>query len=91
MKTKVTNIKSPNNGNSVPNQFLIYTPRGVYFQSYQSIIAYKPNKGKTKLDSYFWNYSRTTSKYRNYFLNETTKETQKKIDSKQYILTDLNK
>jgi len=90
MKTKVTNIKSPNNGNSIPNQFLIQTPRGVYFQSYQSIIAYMPIKGKIKLDSYFWNYSRTTSKYRNYFLNETTKETQKKIDSKEYILTDLN-
>jgi hypothetical protein len=84
MKTRVTNIKSPNNGNSIPNQFLIYTPRGVYFQSYQSVIAYMPIKGKIKLDSYFWNYSRTTS------LNETTKETQKKIDSKEYILTNLN-
>ena len=91
MKTiKVEQMKSPRTGQPIANQFRIYTSKGVYFQSYNSIIAYKPNKGKTKLDSYYWDYSRTTSKYRNEFLRETTKETQKKIDSKEYILTNLN-
>ena len=44
----------------------------------------------TYLDKTYWNYSKTTSKYRNQFLGETTKETQAKIDSGKYILTDLN-
>ena len=33
------------------------------------------------LDKTYWNYSVTTSKYRNQFLNESTKETQAKINS----------
>ena len=42
------------------------------------------------LDKTYWNYSVTTSKYRNQFLNESTKETQAKIDSGEYKLVDLN-
>jgi len=34
-----------NSGNNVPNQFVISTPKGSYFQSYQSIIAFKPGEG----------------------------------------------
>ena len=81
-----------NSGNAVANQFIITNKKGVYFQSYESIIAFIPNKhgAKIQLDSYYWNYSKTTSKYRNSFLNETTKETQKKIDSKEYLLKNLN-
>tara|TARA_Y100001973_G_C5133888_1_gene299289 strand:+ start:51 stop:374 length:324 start_codon:yes stop_codon:yes gene_type:complete len=77
----------------------------IYFQSYDSMIAKKVNKitsdfnrspimqneEKIYLDKNFWNYSKTTSTYRNIFLNETTKETEKKIASGEYILTDLNK
>lgn len=92
MKTiKVKQMSSPRTGQPIANQFEIYTNKGVYFQSYNSIIAFVPHKGKTKLDSYYWDYSRTTSKYRNEFLRETTKETRQKIDSKEYVLTDLNK
>ena len=32
----------------------------------------------------------TTSKYRNIFLEETKKDTEKKIESGEYILTNLN-
>ena len=78
-----------NNGNKVPNQFEIYNNGKKYFQSYNAIIV-KWSKGKIELDSYYWNYSKTTSKYRNIFLRETTKETQKKIDSGEYLLTNLN-
>lgn len=63
------------------------------FQSYDSVIAeieYMPEGESITLDRNYWNYSRTTAKYRNQFLNETTKETQAKIDSGEYILTDLN-
>tara|TARA_Y100000593_G_scaffold94362_1_gene193068 strand:+ start:4968 stop:5234 length:267 start_codon:yes stop_codon:yes gene_type:complete len=77
-------------GNSIPNQFEIRTKKGVYFQSYDSIIIFINNKGKVYLDSYYWDYSRTTGKYRNIFLGEDITETRRKIRSKEYILKDLN-
>jgi len=87
---KVTNLKSTS-GNPVANQFVIDTNKGYIFQSYDSTIAYMDyNSRGVKLDKTYWNYSRTTSKYRNQFLNETTKETQAKIDSGEYTLTNLN-
>lgn len=89
MKTQVSNMTS-SRGNDVPNQFEIRTKDGIYFQSYSSIIAFIPNEGKTQLDSRYWDYSQTTGKYRNQFLNETKKETQSKIDSGIYELVDLN-
>jgi len=46
---------------------------------------------ETFLDKKYWNYSNTTGKYRNIFLNETIKDTRAKIKSGTYILTDLNK
>ena len=45
---------------------------------------------KVYLDENRWDYSVTTGKYRNIFLGETKKETQKKIDQGIYELTDLN-
>ena len=88
-KMKVYNMESPN-GNKVANQFEIYTDEGKYFQSYRSVIAFKDNKGQVFLDDYYWNYSRTTSKYRNIFLNEGIVETRKKIKSGEYKLKELN-
>jgi len=85
---KIENLTS-NKGNKVSNQFIIKTETAVYFQSYESMIV-KIENGKTFLDSHFWNYSKTTSKHRNQFLNETTKETEKKIKDGIYILTNLN-
>ena len=88
---KVNNMQS-NRGNAIPNQFEISTPEGIYFQSYSSVIAFIPMKAgeKTQLDCNKWDYSVTTGKYRNQFLNETKKETQAKIDSGVYELADLN-
>ena len=91
---KVSNMVN-NNGNKVPNQFIIegehYGQIGRFFQSYDSVIAFMPSNGNAiTLDRDKWNYSKTTSKYRNKFLYETTKETQAKIDSGEYILADLN-
>ena len=65
---------------AVKNQFIIRTSEGNYFQSYNSIIAFIPFMGrKIQLDETYWDYSVTTGKYRNQFLNETKKETEKKI------------
>lgn len=77
--------------NGAKNQFIIYGEDGIYFQSYNSIIVFRPFKGKVQLDEYYWDYSKTTGKYRNLFLGETKKEIQEKIDSGEYILTNLNK
>lgn len=77
------------NGNEVPNQFIIHADNRTVFQSYSTVIAVTEN-GKTILDREKWNYSNTTSKYRNQFLGETTKETQKKIAAGIYELADLN-
>jgi len=79
-------------GNPVANQFIIITDDGRYFQSYSSIIAFIPNADKpTVLDVNKWDYSVTTGKYRNDFLREFKRDTQRKIDNGTYILKDLNK
>ena len=89
MTDKVQNMTSKK-GNKIANQFVIYTDTGSIFQSYNSSIV-KIDSGKTYLDKNTWDYSKTTGKYRNIFLNETKKDTEEKIKSGQYILTDLNK
>lgn len=85
---KVQNFTS-NSGNKVANQFLITDGNTTVFQSYESIIAKKIN-GKVYLDSEKWDYSTTTGKYRNMFLGETKKETERKIKEGVYVLTNLN-
>jgi len=86
---KVENFTS-SNGNKVANQFIIYCDDKTVFQSYNSVIAIKYGNGKTELDERFWDYSKTTGKYRNQFLCENKKETEMKIASGEYILTNLN-
>ena len=85
---KVQNLTS-SKGNTVPNQFEITIGKSRIFQSYKSIIA-RIDDGVTFLDERYWNYSRTTSKYRSQFLGESTAVTQNKINRGEYILTDLN-
>ena len=93
---KAKNIIS-NKGNSITNQIIITDSKkdSETFQSYDSIIAVKTwdknGKRKILLDDYYWNYSRTTAKYRNKFLNETTEETKRKIKEGIYLLANLNK
>ena len=86
---KVFNMTS-SKGNKIANQFIITNDNEEYFQSYKSIIAkkvtnyffnYGQKETKIYLDETYWDYSVTTGKYRNIFLNETKKETEKKIES----------
>ena len=67
------------------------------FQSYDTIIAERiiwddeiNQLTRITLDRDAWNYSVTTSKYRNQFLNETRKETEDKINNGTYKLANLN-
>lgn len=88
---KVQQMQSVRSHNPVANQFRIWTDDGIYFQSYQSLIAFVPVKGdKVYLDEVYWDYSRTTSKYRSEFLGENTAETKKKIRDGIYELVNLN-
>lgn len=88
---KIENMKSQH-GNPVPNQFKIFAEQGVYFQSYGTMIAFKPyGSGNIILDCKKWDYSATTGRYLNQFLREFKKDTQRKIDDGTYILADLNK
>ena len=98
---KVQNMTS-SNGNKVANQFII-TEEGhgalgnfkirETFQSYDSVIAIRTvweDKTEIVLDRETWDYSVTTGKYRNQFLNEGIADTRKKIESGEYKLADLN-
>lgn len=89
LKVKVENMLS-HAGREVPNQFIIRTDKGTYFQSYDSVIAYQPHGGQTVLDVNMWDYSVTTGKYRNKFLGENTAETRQKISNGTYAVADLN-
>lgn len=81
-----------NYGNPVANQFIISDNRGnTYFQSYNTVIAKRDRNGHVTLDKNYWQYSNTTIKYRNMFLNENTAETKRKIANKEYKLSNLNK
>ncbi len=101
MLPKVENMLSPRTGHPVANQFIIVQEGGILgnfikrevFQSYNSIIAsvtHWEDHNEVVLDENYWNYSVTTSKYRNEFLRETTQETKKKIASGEYKLANLN-
>lgn len=62
------------NGNLVPNHFIITTPKGVYFQSYQSVVA--------KIDKNLYNFLRM------YGYNDlcSAKDMHQAIKDKQVIL-----
>ena len=78
-------------GNKIANQFIINFKNGMQvFQSYDSTIAIKVLERVITLDKNYWDYSTTTGKYRNQFLNETKKETEHKIKTGEYLLDDLN-
>ena len=80
-----------NNGNQVPNQFIIDNGNKTIFQSYKTIVAVKEN-GKVTLDSNALEYSNTTLKYLKQFLNteESKKSLYAKIESGFYQVEDLN-
>ena len=71
------------------NHQTIATAEALFFTSYNVFIA-KIENDRVFLDAEKWNYSKTTAKYRNQFLNEDTKTTEQKIKDGIYTLTNLN-
>ena len=87
---KVFNMVS-SKGNKIANQFIINDEyNNQLFQSYNSIIAKRYTNGMVELDKKYWNFSKTTSKYRNMFLDESNQETNFKVKIGVYKLVDLN-
>lgn len=85
MNVSVRNMKSDKSGREVTNQFIINTDEGCYFQSYQTVIVFIPNSGPIQLAAN-WDCSITTGKYRNQFLGEKKKETERKLKSGEYVI-----
>lgn len=73
-----------NDHGPIPNQFLINFQNGSIFQSYKSIIAIEIFNAVYLTEH--WNYSSTIGRYRNIYLGEKRKETEKKIKTGEYIL-----
>jgi hypothetical protein len=91
---KVKQMLSPRSNRPVANQFIIEAgAMGVYFQSYNTVIA-NVKQGVITFDKN-WEYSRTTSKYLHLFLlslgiNLTTQEKRKKVANREILVLDLN-
>ena len=80
------------NGNAAANQFIIRTPKAIYFQSYQSVVAKIDNNSNLIL-SENWDYSNTTRKHLYIFLRMygyhylcSAKDMRKAIKDKEVIL-----
>jgi len=99
--SKIKNMQG--NSGPVANQFIIeeeghgalgnFTLRKT-FQSYASTIAiitlWPDGRRDVVLDAGTWDYSTTTGRYRNQFLGEAKCETEAKIKSGEYKLSELN-
>ena len=78
-------------GAPVANQFIIQNGEYEYFQSYQTVIAKRHiSAGVVTLDADRWDYSVTTSKYRNKFLGMDTSRIKRDIKSGAITLANLN-
>jgi len=80
-------------GKPVANQFIIFDSDATYFQSYNTVIVKtcsEDDERVTYLDRDAWDYSATTSKYRNQFLGCDTAEVERRIKSGAYRLANLN-
>jgi len=83
---QVQQMQSIRGNSKAANQYVIKTKHGQWFQSYDSMIAYLPFRGKTLLGP-DWDYSVTTGRYRNEFLNEGIADTRAKIESGEYLIS----
>ena len=78
-------------GAPVANQFIITDGEFEFFQSYQTVIAKRHiSAGVVTLDADRWNYSVTTSKYRNKFLGMNTAQIKRDIKAGRIALVNLN-
>jgi len=80
----VENMRTASGGYA-PNQFKIWTDKGVVFQSYRSKIAERRGGDITLFWPYWDMYSVTTNRYLLQFLNEDSiKDVRAKVKSGEY-------
>ena len=72
------------------NQYVIEHNGVTYFQSYDVIVA-KKSRGKIILDKDYYEYSRTTIKYRNMFLGLLSASVNDAIKGGKITLGKLNR
>ncbi len=73
-----------------PNNFLSRKTFVSFGNKVVSITTWKNGKKVIELDSVHWNRTKTTSFYRNIFLNEPIQVTLQKIIDNIYLLTNIN-
>ena len=72
------------------DQVIVKEGNKASFYSYGVKVAQVDDRGPILLDSTYWNYSRTTSKYLGRFLGESGDEIKKNVASGRYSLVNLN-
>ncbi len=86
-------------GNVVPNQTILSCPKGKTFVSYGSKIVFQ-SKSRSSIDGlpleiivdeYYWDYSRTTGKYRNEFMNMGVQDVRNYIKEGRIKVGNLNR
>ena len=78
----IINNMTSDRGNTIPNQYVIRLDNCDVFQSYETVIAIRDyDLDEVYLNKEYYDYSKTTSKYRNKYLGLTTKETEQKINA----------
>ena len=90
-KVKIEPLRTTRGG-VARNHYVIYTEDGKYLSSYGRIVVYIPNdpSEKTALDKNFYDFSKTTSTYRNIFLKIPSPSVRASIDKGMFLLTNLN-
>lgn len=73
-----------------PNHVEISVNGDTFLGSFDSIVAVRHGDDTVELDEKYWNYSSTTGRHRNAFLCESKSDTDKKIKSGVYKLSNLN-
>jgi hypothetical protein len=85
-------------GNIVPNQVILSDMTGKTFVSYGSKIVYQSKDRASDglpleivMDDRYWDYSRTTGKYRNEFMNMGVQQVRDHIKTGRIKIGDLNR
>lgn len=88
---QVFNLTSERSGRAVANQYCIIADNGTrYFRSYNSNICKIEPDGSITLDEYYWNYSRTTTKYLRQFLQMNGAQIEANIRAGIFKMSNLN-
>lgn len=88
---QVYNLISERSGRAVANQYCIIADDFTrWFRSYNANICKISADGTIYLDEYYWNYSRTTTKYLRQFLQMNGAQIEANIKAGIFKMTNLN-